>query len=193
MMTFMTCRILLTTVLAAACFGPPDAFAQQKPSLGELAAREAQRRQAIKGTSKVLTNADLPRAIAPRPAPPAGAAAPGAEAAPGEETKPKDAQQPKTEEPAKDQAWWRQRMSQAREALRRNEMFAEALQTRINSLTNDFAARDDPFQRAKLAEDRTKALEELSRLKADIESSRKNIADIEEEARRAGVPPGWLR
>ena len=30
-------------------------------------------------------------------------------------------------------------------------MFAEALQTRINSLTNDFSSRDDPYQRARIA------------------------------------------
>jgi hypothetical protein len=84
-------------------------------------------------------------------------------------------------------------MSQAREELRRNEMFAEALQTRINSLTNDFSMRDDPYQRAKVAEERSKAILEMDRVKADIESNRKAIAGIEEDARRAGVPPGWLR
>lgn len=193
MMTSMSSRILLTIVVAAAWIGPPVAFAQQKPTLGELAAKEAQRRQAVKGTSKVLTNDDLPRGAAPRPASPADPAAPEAATPPGAEAKPEEPQPPKTEEPARDEAWWRQRMLQAREELRRNEMFAEALQTRINSLTNDFAARDDPFQRAKVAEDRTKALEELSRLKADIESSRKKIVEIEDEARRGGVPPGWLR
>ena len=187
MMTSMTRSVLLTTVLAAACFGPTPAYAQQKPSLGELAAREAQRRQTVKGSSKVLTNEDLPRGTAPRPAPPADPAAPATEA------KPDEPPPPKAEDPAKDEAWWRQRISQAREELRRNEMFADALQTRINSLTNDFTARDDPFQRAKIAEDRTKALTELERVNADIESTRKKIADIEEEARRAGVPPGWLR
>jgi hypothetical protein len=188
MMTSMTLRLLLTIVSAAACFGPAVAFAQQKPSLGELAAREAQRRQAVKSAAKVLTNEDLPRGTAPRPAP--AAADP---AAPDAEAKADDPQQPKTQEPAKSEAWWRQRISRAREELRRNEMFADALQTRINSLTNDFTARDDPFQRAKIAEDRTTALAELERVKADIELARKQIADIEEEARRTGVPPGWLR
>lgn len=195
MITFMTRRILLTTVLAAALAGPSVAFAQQKPSLGELAAKEAKRREAVKGTSKVLTNQDLPRGMAPRPVPPADPGAP-AEAKP--EAKPDEAQPPKTDqpakdEPAKDEAWWRKRITLAREELRRNEMFAEALQTRINALTNDFTARDDPFQRAKIAEERTTALAELQRVKTDIESTRKTIADIEEEARRAGVPPGWLR
>ena len=72
-------------------------------------------------------------------------------------------------------------------------MFAEALQTRINSLSSDFVNRDDPFQRAKIGEDRDKALAELSRVKAEMVNAKKHIEDIEEEARKAGVPPGWLR
>ena len=72
-------------------------------------------------------------------------------------------------------------------------MFAEALQTRINSLTSDFSARDDPYQRAQLADDRQKALAELSRVKGEIDAGTKLIAEIEEEARQAGVPPGWIR
>ena len=72
-------------------------------------------------------------------------------------------------------------------------MFREALQTQINSLNADFAGRDDPIQRAKIADDRQKKIAELARLTLDIDTANKLIADIEEEARRAGVPPGWLR
>jgi hypothetical protein len=36
-------------------------------------------------------------------------------------------------------------------------------------------------------------LDELARLKKAIDSDKKAVADLEEEARRAGVPPGWLR
>ena len=37
------------------------------------------------------------------------------------------------------------------------------------------------------------AIQEMEKVKADIEASKKQVADIEEEARKAGVPPGWLR
>jgi hypothetical protein len=72
-------------------------------------------------------------------------------------------------------------------------VFAEALQSRINALTADFAARDNPIERAQLADERQKALADLERVKTDVDKSRKQIADIEEEARKSGVPPGWLR
>jgi len=88
---------------------------------------------------------------------------------------------------------WRNRMKQARENLRQNEVFAEALQTRINALTTDFVNRDDPAQRSVVERDRQKSVGELARLKKSIEEGKKAIADLEEEARRAGVPPGWLR
>ena len=57
----------------------------------------------------------------------------------------------------------------------------------------DFVNRDDPVQRNKIESDRQKAIDELERLKKNIEQDRREIDDLEEEARRAGVPPGWLR
>jgi septal ring factor EnvC (AmiA/AmiB activator) len=93
----------------------------------------------------------------------------------------------------KDETWWRQRIGQLRDSLRRNEILAEALQTRINALTNDFASRDDPHQRARIADDRQKATAELDRVRSEIELQKRKTGEIEDEARRAGVPPGWLR
>jgi hypothetical protein len=57
----------------------------------------------------------------------------------------------------------------------------------------DFSARDDPAQRAQIGAARDKALAELDRLRIAIADGTKAIADLEEEARRANVPPGWLR
>ena len=84
-------------------------------------------------------------------------------------------------------------MTAARERLERSKLFLEALQSRVNALTNDFYARDDPAQRAVIATNRNRALAEMERVKQDIVDATKSIADIEEEARKAGVPPGWLR
>jgi small-conductance mechanosensitive channel len=85
-------------------------------------------------------------------------------------------------------------MVQARDGLRRNEAFLQALEIQVNALTNDFRNGAGNFpQQAQVTEERRKALDELQRVKADVELSKKQIADIEEEARKAGVPPGWLR
>jgi hypothetical protein len=111
------------------------------------------------------------------------------------EQKPEDAKAPgdKPQSDQKDQAYWKNRMATAREELRRSEMFAEALQTRVNTLNKDFNSRDNPAQRSAIGADRTEALNELTRVKQDVERGKKQIADIEEEARKAGVPPGWVR
>ena len=160
-------------------------------SLGELAKKEEARRKAIKSSGKVLTGESIrsvpappSTATAPSPPPPAGAAATASAAA----EKPK----PEVDRKAQELAW-RQRIQAARDALQRSQMFAEALQSRINGLTADFTSRDDPAQRAVVANDRQKALAELDRVKNDVAQQTKAIADIQEEARRAGVPPGWLR
>jgi hypothetical protein len=170
--------------------------AAQTPALGDVAKKEAERRKSLPPAGKVYTNKDLPesaRKPAPAPPPP-GTAAP---AEPADSAAPqKGAEEPKAAEPQgepKDEAWWNGRISEAREALRRNEMFAEALQSRINALTRDFTnAYNAPRQR-QIGQQRAEALAELNRVTQDIEAGKKRIADIEEEARQAGVPPGWLR
>ena len=43
------------------------------------------------------------------------------------------------------------------------------------------------------APDRQKALAELDRVQKEIQADTKAIADIQEEARKAAVPPGWVR
>ena len=196
--------VLLT--LAAVVF-PAFASAQQQPPLAEVARQEAERRKAVKGTQKVITTKDLPESARRAPAAaasgeaaPASASAGDHSAAPAADPKAADgkagakpAAGAATGAGAKDEAAWRARIEGAREAVRRNEAFAEALQSRINGLTRDFVNRDNPVQRAKIGEDRQKALAELERVRNDVEQGKKQIADIEEEARKAGVPPGWLR
>ena len=184
--TFSVTVLLFVAVTLGA--GATSAVAQSNPSLGEVALKEAERRKALKQGTKVLSNSDLPK-LPPRPA--VEGTDPAAAKPESEEEKAKAAQKAKEEE--RDEAWWRQRMSALREELRRNEMFAAALQTRISSLTNDFSAVDDPYQRARIGEDRQKAMAEMDRVKADIEVQKKKISDAEEEARMQGVPPGWVR
>lgn len=180
-----SCPLIVLAALVAALLGPAVARAEQTPTLGQLALKEQERRKALKAAGKVLSNQDLPKASAPPPPTPATPPAPKDPAADQKPaTRPEDPQ---------NEAWWRQRMTQVREELRRNEMFVEALQTRVNALTNDFASRDDPYQRARVAEDRQKAMAEMDRVRTDIELQKKKIADVQDEARQAGVPPGWLR
>jgi hypothetical protein len=187
-MTFfkVSSRVTAVGLASLLCLRAGVALAQT-PSLVELAQKEQERRKGLKsGTAaKVYSDKDLPKTGTPAVASSVPAATPTVVP----DQKPPEAKPPEQNE----EAAWRNRMAQAREAQRRAEMFAEALQSRINALTTDVVNRDDPYQRAKLADDRKKALAELQRVTGEIEQSKKDIADIEEEARKAGVPPGWLR
>jgi hypothetical protein len=165
-------------------------------TLGDIAKREAERRKASPPAAKTYTNEDLKK-LPPAPEPGAKAVE-KAPAKAGDAAKADDAAKPGDAKadagaPAKDEKYWRGRITAANEEIRRNEMFRDALQSRINALSADFAGRDDPYQRATIADDRQKALAELARVNEEIEKSKKLLGEIAEEGRRAGIPPGWLR
>jgi hypothetical protein len=157
-------------------------------SLADVARKEEARRKAVPAT-KVYTNKDLSGKRGDTPA----AAAPAADATPAPPAAAAATEEAKDKGPVKDQAYWSGRMKALQSQVEREQGYAEAMQTRINSLTADFVNRDDPAQRSLIEKDRQKTLAELARLKKSIDDGKKAVADLEEEARRAGVPPGWLR
>jgi hypothetical protein len=185
-------------VLAAFCGGVRPGSAQ---SLVEAARQEEARRKAVKGPVKLYTNDNLVRVpgetipTPPGPAPvtpnpvddPSAKPAAGAEAAAGAPAVAPSADVAKTRE------YWRKRIGDVRDQIDRNKIYLDSLQSRINGLWADFTARDDPAQRAVIAGERQRALNELDRLTKEQQDLQKRAAAIEEEARRAGVPPGWLR
>jgi len=93
----------------------------------------------------------------------------------------------------KDQAYWAGRRKELQGKLDSDQTLADALQSRINALTADFSSRADPVQRAGVERDRLKALSELDRLRKSIVDGKKALTDLDEDARKAGVPAGWLR
>jgi hypothetical protein len=163
-------------------------------SLADVARKEEERRKTVSQPGKTYTNKDLRPAPSPA-APPAAAAEPKAdEKAASEKEAPKAAAPgDAAKEPVKDKAYWTARLKAAQEQLERDQTYADALQSRINALITDFVNRDDPAQRDVIERDRLRAIAELDRLKKAIPNDKKAIDDLLEEARRAGVPPGWLR
>lgn len=168
--------------LLAVAVAAPLADAQ---SLADVARREAARRQAIRAGAKVYTNHDLGPGAIRMPAPVA------ADEASSEASPVPPESEPNAE--VKDEKYWRDRITQVREAMARAEILRSALESRINALQADFVNRDDPAQRAVIAQDRQKAIEEMARTVDEIDKLKKEIVDIQDEARKAGVPPGWVR
>jgi hypothetical protein len=188
LITFSTALVLAYASLASA------QSSGMRP-LADVAKAEEARRKDVNKPAKVITNNDLKPDISKGIATPAVAGpAESATTAPANATPGAPAAAAKPDAAgAKDQAYWAGRMKDAREKQQRSQMFADSLQTRINSLTTDFVNRDDPAQKAKLEADRKAAVAELERVKKEIDAHGKAIAAIEDEARRAGVPAGWLR
>ena len=206
-------RFKPTVMLTVAIAGALAASIASAQSLAEVAREARAQREELKAHGKLYTNADLkpsedeggsPASQGAAPSGAAGAAAPAGSpasvkgpASPAAQASARsdeaDASGKTSASPVKDRAYWHTRITDARTALDQTQVLLAALQSRINALTADFASRDDPVQRAGIEQNRVKALAELAHLKTQARDQTKAIADIEEAARRAGVPPGWLR
>lgn len=183
-----TKALLIAVLLSLGVFTPLAA-----QSLADVSRQEEERRKAVKKPSKVVTNKDLRSVPGPDPsATTAGTAPDGSGTTPAPAEPAADAEK-KAEEPAKDQAYWSGRMKNLQTQLARNETFVVALQARINALANEYTNQGDGVQQQAIAAERQKTLDELNRLTKEIDANKKAIANVQEEARRAGVPPGWLR
>jgi hypothetical protein len=182
-------RFVITFLLLSGFFYTDAPLRAQ--SLGDVAKKEEERRKAVISDGKVYTNKDLPSV--PPPSTPAAATPPEANADAAKEKQTDPRPDAKEKPVAKDQAYWTEHKKVLQGQVDRDQILSDALQSRINALTTDFVNRSDPAQRVVIERDRQKALAELASLKKQIEDDKKALADLEEEARRAGVPPGWLR
>jgi hypothetical protein len=168
----------------------------QAQALGDVARKEEVRRKDIKAPAKVYTNKDLgppgpePSTASSSPAP--AEAGKDAAKAPDDGDKGKEKGKDK-DTPQKDQAYWSGRRKELQTKLDSDQTLTEAVQSRINALTADFSSRADPVQRAGIERDRLKAIGELDRLRKSVQDGKKALTDLDDDARKAGVPPGWLR
>lgn len=191
--------IALSITLLVASSGVAVAQSPQTPPLADVARAEEARRKTARKATKVFTNSSLTPADASSvSAAPAATAKPPVENDPGGEIPdPPNISggegQPVDPASKKDQAYWAGRISKARVELSRTRMFADSLQTKINSLNTDWINRDNRVEKEKIKQELDTSLAELERLKKEIDLQTKAITAIEDEARRANVPAGWLR
>lgn len=193
--------VRLLSVAALVFIGVANVAAAQ--SLGDVAKKEEQRRKTVKSSGKVYTNDELKRD--PTPSVPASAST-GTTSTPSASSTPAPAPASSGNNAGKDDSankdgsadksdekTWRKRITNARESLQRSQAFADALQSQLNALSTDFVNRDDPIQRQQIANKRDGVVAELDRVKKEVAAQTKAISDIQEEARRANVPAGWVR
>lgn len=158
-------------------------------SLGDIAKKTADE-HADKAV-KVYTNADLkvePAPFVPAHSDPAPSAGPSVPATP-----PPSSIADYRQSSMKDEAYWKGRMRDAQAVLDGDQIHLDAMIGRVNSLSSDFNNSRSVTQRIVLRKEREDAATEATRLKAAVRTDRKALVTLEEEARRVGVPAGWLR
>ena len=168
--------------MLAACLCVVVPSAEQ--SLADVARNTESARNASAGRprAKVYTNQDLSAVdhMPPAPTPPKSSPT-ASEPAPSDRQGLPD---------VKSEAYWRDRMRPLRERLESARALADDTKRRAETLMR---SADRCFMIGVVCADYTESLrltEEHKTLVADVE---RDVAALEEEARRAGVPPGWVR
>lgn len=158
-------------------------------SLAEVArAAEARNREATATQpAKVYTNKDLAKV----PDAPVPAAAPEPAALPPSSA---EIDAPASNDiPEQTERHWKARMRPLRAQLERDRTLAAASKARVDVLSVE---ADTCFRLGVVCAQYTDSLKEQAeyeRLRGDVERDERAVRALEEEARRAGVPPGWLR
>ncbi len=147
-----------------------------------------------KAPTKVITNEDLKKKPAETPDAPAGAtetdkpktgaAKPAVKKAAGEKADPKQ-----------EEAYWKRRATELHARLTADEKLAAAGRERVDRLRGAVATIECIVcrERTQLESQLARTKEDQARLDAKVESDHAAIQAFEEEGRRAGILPGWLR
>jgi len=165
--------------------------------LGEAAAREKQRReqeQKKRGTAKVITTDELSKTGTSD-----GSSADLAQ----NQQRPTDNSAAERQRVIKEgtdevveapgEAQWRQRAKEAKEELRQAEENLRALEEKASQLFGRIQASTDTNELLRLRAEQQDLTKQVEDAKIMLATNRKEQQDLADEARRAGVPPGWVR
>jgi hypothetical protein len=94
-------------------------------------------------------------------------------------------------ERARREARWRRRAEEGRAAVRAAEIRVAQLESEANRRFTDLLQTCGQAigPRASLA----RAMDDFEQAKSDLATAKQALEDLEEEARRSSIPPGWLR
>jgi hypothetical protein len=189
---------LLSAALLAGLSPAPAARAEDGPPVAAKDAKEGDKKKkkekkpASPAPRRVYTDEDLKdyrEGRAGQNAQPQSATAPGNETSDA----PAETAAPAEEEHGGRQVWADRAMS-ARERVGNAETRVEQLEARIAALRTDRGAERamDPFRLQTIEAEIAKATAELDEARKELRSAREAQEALREEARRKGVPPGWL-
>jgi hypothetical protein len=154
-------------------------------SLADVARKEEARRQKIAKPSKVYKDEDVQKYGPLTASAQTKASTVTALDANGKPV----GQQAAAEGLPSDEAGWRARLQNARDGLDRDRLLLSALEQQARSA----ARKTGTPEGEQPADDASPRAAEIKRLKAEMDAFRATLANAEEDARKAGVPPGWVR
>lgn len=178
----MTAALLLAAAISA-------------QSLGELARQARAKKGAPAKATRVYDNDSLPRE--------GGLSTTAVEADPkakekakegekGEKGKEKEGEAKKS--PAEEEKAYREKAAKLRDTLAYEEKKLDVLQREFNLASVQFYSNPDQALREQtMRTELNNRQAEIEKQKAAVGGAKKAIADLEEELRRRGLPPGWAR
>ncbi len=185
-------------VVLAAVFSLLIAAGSPAQSLGDLAKKEKERRQQVKSDPKVITNQEASKyhsgsvTTGTRPAQPSKQDSdkqtkvkPDASRAGAISDEPVDFQ-------GRPESWWRQTMSDARKNITDLENEGNVLTLRQADLQNQFYRESSGFKQQDIQREIQKTFYEQDLNKEKLAKAKKEMEDLEKDARRSGALPGWL-
>lgn len=171
-------------------------------SLADLANKEKNRREEIKGDIQVITNEQTARysegAVTTGQAPAVSPAAKEAEDAEADESGADKPQSDKInpDEPVdfqgRPESYWRKTMAEARQKVKDLEDENKVLKLKMAELQTRFYNIDDGFARESVQREIQKTIYEQDLNETNLKKAREELEDLEKEARKSGALPGWI-
>ena len=186
----------LSALLSVAAFTAPAQQNPAQPSTGDPVADAARKARAEQKTApkpkKVFTNDDIPSA-APPPAP-ASTDATNKKATEAQGDDKSAQKQVDAADDPKTEAYWQKQAKKLRAKLAAAEQELDVLQRELNK--DDLQYYPDPQKALMQQYSRSDINEKTAKVaakKAEIDSLKQQVADLEDAVRKAGGDPGWVR
>jgi hypothetical protein len=166
-------------------------------SLADLAKKEKERRQAVKGDTKVITNEQAAKYRSGPVTTTTPSAVPAADAQKPVGDVPAAKEKPLSDEPVdfqgRPESFWKQTFADARRKVSEFENEANVIILKLNDLQNRFYRESDGYQQQAIQREIQKTFYQQDLNKDNLAKAKDALTDLEKEARKSGALPGWIR